>query len=497
MPFPEYSSYDATGLAELVRAGRVAPRELVAAAIEHIDALNPALNAVIHKMYDRALADADGDLPDGPFRGVPMLLKDLTSLYGGEPLTSGSRLFRNWIAPHDSEIVRRFKRAGLIVVGKTNAPEFGLVPYTEPELFGPTRNPWDTARTVGGSSGGSAAAVASGMVPVAGGGDGGGSIRIPASCCGVFGLKPTRGRNPTGPDQGELWRGAAVEHVLARTVRDSAAMLDVLSGPDAGAPYFAAPPDRPFAQEVGAPPGRLRIAFTTHPFLGHNVHDDCKRAVADAVHMLQSLGHELVESAPVVSREEFNLAFLTLICGEVRAEFSDARVALGRPVHRSDVEAPTWALGLLGKQITSGDYASALRYLQRTGRRIGEFFERVHVLLTPTVATPPFRHGALQPPASELAIMKTLGAMHAGVVLRLMGALKRAADTIFDWIPWPPLANITGQPAMSLPLSWNADGLPIGVHFMGRYGDEATLLRLAAQLEAAVPWRDRHPPVWS
>ncbi|HZK78273.1 MAG TPA: amidase, partial [Gemmatimonadaceae bacterium] len=264
----DFSSHDALSLAALVRTGEVSPRELVASAIERIEALNPKLNAVVHKMYDTALKQADGPLPDGPFKGVPFLLKDLGAWYAGEPLTGGSRLFKDWIPPHDTETVARFRRSGVIVVGKTNTPEFGLSPFTEPELHGPSFNPWDVSRTTGGSSGGSGAAVASGMVPFASASDGGGSIRVPASCCGVFGLKPTRGRTPTGPVNGEVWQGASIEHCLTRSVRDSAAMLDAIAGPDPGAPYWAERPARPFLDEVNAPPRKLRVAFTTQPLVG-------------------------------------------------------------------------------------------------------------------------------------------------------------------------------------------------------------------------------------
>ena len=496
MSFPEYANYDAVGLAQLVRRGEVTPRDLVTAAIERIEAHNPALNAVVHRMYDGALKLADGDLPDGPFRGVPFLLKDLLAAYAGEPMTSGSRLFRGWIAPADTEIVRRYRRAGLIVVGKTNTPEFGLVPFTESELLGNAHNPWDLARTPGGSSGGSAAAVASGMVPVAGGGDGGGSIRVPASCCGVFGLKPTRARTPTGPLQGELWRGATVEHVLTRSVRDSAAVLDAIAGPDPGAPYFAPPPVRPYLEESSTAPGRLRVAFTTRSLLGSTVHEDCRRAVTDAARLLESLGHEVIESAPAIDREEFNRAFLRVVCAELLTDFRDAGALLGRAVTRGDVEAPTWTMGMLGSRLSAADYASAVRYLQRTGRTVGQFFEDVHVLVSPVVAAPPVPIGSLQPPASELLAMRALGALHAARIMELLGGLERAARTVFEWLAYTPVANVTGQPAMSVPLSWNAEGLPIGVQFMGRYADEATLFRLAGQLEQAAPWRDRHPPVW-
>jgi amidase len=424
---------------------------------------------------------------------VPFLLKDLLAAYAGEPLTSGSRLFRGWIAPADTETVKRYRRSGVIVLGKTNTPEFGLTPFTESELFGPARNPWDPSRTTGGSSGGSAAAVASGMVPMAGGGDGGGSIRVPASCCGVFGLKPTRGRTPTGPQHGELWRGAAVEGVLSRTVRDSAAMLDAIAGPDAGAPYYPPPPERPFLEESARRPPRLRIAFTTRSLFGRDVHDDCRRAVADAVRLLESLGHDVVEGAPAVERDEFNRAFLRLVCGELLADFRDAETVLGHSVRRADVEAPTWALALLGGLLSAADYASAVRYLQRAGRAVGAFFEGVDVLVTPTVAAPPFPIGAMQPPPAELAAMRALGSMRAGRVLRAFGGLERAADRVFEWMGFTQLANVTGQPAMSVPLSWNAAGLPVGVHFVGRYADEATLFRLAAQLEEAAPWANRRP----
>jgi len=489
----DFSSHDAVSLAELVRTGQVSARELVTASIEHVESLNPQLNAVVHKMFDAALEQADAPRGNGPFEGVPFMLKDLLSWYAGEPITSGSRLYEGWIPPHDTEIVRRYRKSGVIVVGKTNTPEFGLTPYTEPELFGPTRNPWDVNRTTGGSSGGSAAAVASGMVPWAGGGDGGGSIRIPASCCGIFGLKPTRGRTPVGPDVGELWQGAVVEHCLTRSVRDSAAMLDAISGPEVGSPYYAPPVARPFLEEVGAPVGRLRIAFTGNPLLGNTVHADCKAALVDAVQLLESLGHDVFEAEPPVDAYQFNRAFLTMVCGEMNSELLIAKDRLGRAVKPSDVESTTWALNLLGGSLSAGEFVKSEHYLRSASRRIGEFFESIDVLVTPTLAEPPFMIGALQPPPHELAVLKVLGRMRATPILRMLRALEKTADKIFDVIPWPPLFNATGQPAMSVPLYWNADDLPIGIHVVGRYGDEATLFRLAAQLEEARPWRDRWP----
>ncbi|MBI1956175.1 MAG: amidase, partial [Acidobacteria bacterium] len=308
----ELALFDATAQAELVRRKEVQPVELVEAAIERIERLNPKLNAVVTPMYEEARSQAKKNLPDVPFTGVPLLLKDLLASYAGVRLTSGSSFLREFVPDHDSELVARQKRAGLIILGKTNTPEFGILPTTEPRLFGPSRNPWDLHRTPGGSSGGSAAAVAAGMVPMAHGNDGGGSIRIPASCCGVFGLKPTRGRNPLGPNFGDILSGLAVEHALTRSVRDSAALLDATCGPDPGAPYWASPPARPFLQEVGTPPGRLRIALTTVSIAGKPVHPDCLQAARDAAALCAELGHEVVEAIPPLVGQQMIQAFLTL-----------------------------------------------------------------------------------------------------------------------------------------------------------------------------------------
>ena len=492
-----YSTYDGLGLAELVRNGEVHPKELVESAIERIERLNPALNAVVHKMYQRARDAAVGELPDGPFRGVPILLKDLLAWFAGERITSGSRLFRDFVAPHDSEYVRRLKQTGVIVIGKTNTPEFGLTPFTEPELFGPARNPWNIERTTAGSSGGSAAAVASGMVPLASGGDGGGSIRMPASCCGIFGLKPTRGRTPTGPDNGEYWRGAAIEHVLTRSVRDSAAMLDATLGADVGAPYTAPSPAGPYLDEITREPGRLRIAFTMDSLMGREVHADCAAAVHDAAHLLESLGHHVEEAAPPVDKQQFNRAFLLLVAAETAADLEDARQLLGRGARRDEVEYGTWGLAMLGQALPAHEYAGALRYLQRAARAIGTFFERYDVFLTPTVATPPFPHGALQPTAAERRLLTVMGMLRGGSALRALGMVDKMADTVFEFMAFTAPFNVSGQPAMSVPLYWNAEGLPVGVQFVARYADEATLFRLAGQLERARPWFNRTPPVFA
>ncbi|HUH13193.1 MAG TPA: amidase, partial [Longimicrobiales bacterium] len=344
-----------------------------------------------------------------------------------------------------------------------------------------------------GSSGGSAAAVAAGMVPLAGGGDGGGSIRIPASCCGLFGLKPTRGRVPTGPDHGELWRGAAVEHVLTRSVRDSAAVLDAIHGPDVGAPYGAPAPARPFLEEVGAPPGRLRIAFSAEPLGGREVHPDCRAAVQDAARLLESLGHQVEAAAPPVERDAFARAFLTMLCGELRADIADAEAATGRRASSANLEHTTWALALMGERISAAAYSAAVRYLQRSARVVAGFFETRDVLLTPTLAMPPVRIGELMPPPLDAAALRVLGALRSGWALERLGMVEKAAAEAFRFAAYTPVFNVTGQPAMSVPLFWNDAGLPIGSQLVGRFGDEATLLRLAGQLEVARPWGERRP----
>jgi amidase len=494
--FREYDQYDGLGLAELVRRREVEPAELVEEAIRRIETLNPRVNAVIHKMYDLARQAAATDLPDGPFRGVPFLLKDLiTGACAGAPVCSGSRFHKDYIADHDSELVRRYKAAGLIVVGKTNTPEYGLMPVTEPALFGPSKNPWDLKCTPGGSSGGSAAAVATRLVPLAHGSDGGGSIRVPASCCGLLGLKPTRGRNPMGPDLGDLWHGLACSHVITRSVRDSAAALDATAGPDVGAPYYAPPPPRPFLEEVGADPGRLRIAFTTTSFLGDSVHEDCATGLAETVELCHDLGHELREAAPAIDGEAFARAFSTLVYAETRASIEEAEALAGRRATPRDFEPTTWAAGLLGSRIRAPELSRAIYTLQRIARQVGRFFEAHDVLLTPTLATVPPLIGALQPKPLLSLGMRLLGGLNAGGLLALLAEQSGTVNDIYEFIPYTPLANTTGQPAMSVPLVWNEEGLPIGMQFTGRYGDEATLFRLAAQLEQARPWSDRVPAI--
>ncbi|MBP8002077.1 MAG: amidase [Chloroflexi bacterium] len=490
--FPEYESYDGLGLAGLVRKGDVSPLELVEAAIDRIEARNPHLNAVVHKMYDGARHAAAHVPHDAPFAGVPFLLKDLLSAYAGVPLTNGCRFFKNYVPQHDSMMVQRYKAAGLLVLGKTNTPEFGITPVTESELLGTANNPWDVKRTTGGSSGGSAAAVAARCVPLAHGGDGGGSIRIPASCCGVFGLKPTRGRNPSSLPF-EPWQGNVCEHVITRSVRDSAAMLDATTGPTPGAPYFAPPSPRSFLSEVNTPPGRLRIAFTLHPFLGKEVDDTSRAGLAETVKLCQELGHELVEDYPRFDGPALARAFLTMLTGEIHADIVEAEQLLGRRATVDDFERDTWALHMLGSQIAAAQFVAATRTFQRVGQIIGQFFTDYDVLLTPTLAAPPVLSGSLMPQGAEATALRLMNRLGAGRVLNAMGMIDTAADRVYQFMPYTTVFNVTGNPAMSMPLYWSEAGLPIGMQFVGRYADEATLFRLAGQLEQAKPWFNKAP----
>ena len=492
MAFSEYSKHDGLGLAELVRKKKVSPAELVEEAISQIETHNPKINAVVHKLYERARTAAKGKLPDGPFKGVPFLMKDLMASVEGVPTSNGNKLWKNIPAKVSTEMAKRWENSGAVLVGKTNTPEFGLTPYTESDTLGPALNPWDTTRTTGGSSGGSGAAVAARMVPFASGGDGGGSIRIPASACGLFGLKPTRGRNPTGPIVGEAWEGFAIEHVLTRSVRDSAAMLDATKGPDVGAPYII-PDAGPFLKEVSKKPGKLKIAFSTKPMLGKNVHADCVKGVEETVALLKKLGHDVVEDAPAINGEEYSLHFLTIIAGQIRADIEEAAEAVGKKVSLGDFDITTFGTGLFGTILKASDYARAMRYLEFVSRGIGQFFEKYDVLLTPVLNQPPVKIGALKPSASEQTQIKMIARTGATWIINAMGIIKPIAAQTFEFVPWTPVFNVTGQPAMSVPLHWNDAGLPIGMHFVGKWGDEATLFQLAGQLEKAKPWFDKAP----
>ena len=491
--FPEYDRYDALALAEMVRQGQITPLELLEEAIARIEQINPNINAVVTRMYDQGRRVASEKNLEGPFAGVPILIKDLDYAYAGVPMTAGCRALKNFIPDYDDEITIRLKKAGTVILGKTNTPEFGLLGITEPELFGPCRNPWNTNHTPGGSSGGSAAAVAAGLVPLAAGNDGGGSIRIPSAYCGLFGLKPTRGRNPTGPSQGQMWLGAAQNHVITRSVRDSAAMLDATQGPDLGAPYQIRPPQKAYLEEVQTNPGRLKIAFNTRSPLGTPVHSECIRGVEETVQLLQELGHEVEEDHPDIDGLSLAKSYLSLYFGFVAAHIEELGSLLKRKIKPGEVEPSTWTLGLLGRVYSSGNLYQALNRWDLAARQMGIFFQKYDLYLTPTTAYPPAQIGELQPKGSEVFMMKLVNTFKLGRLLKASGLVDQLAEKSLERTPFTQLANLCGLPAMSVPLYWTGDGLPCGVQFIGPFGDEATLFRLAAQLETARPWFDKRP----
>ncbi len=496
MPLTDYGALDALGLADLVRRREVTASELLDEAIARAARVNDRLNAVVTPLHDDARRAIAAGLPAGAFAGVPFLLKDLDADCEGTPMSSGSRFLAGHRSAHDATLVARYRRAGLVIFGKTNTPEFGLTPYTEPELFGPTRNPWDSARTPGGSSGGAAAAVAAGVVPMAHANDGGGSIRIPASCCGLFGLKPTRGRTPVGPDCSQVWNGMAIGHAVTRTVRDSAALLDATAGPESTARDFAPPPARPFLDEVGAPPGRLRVAFTKRPHLGITApHADCVAAVEDAARLVSSLGHDVEERDVDLDSEALARDFFLVVCVAIATRIDQAAHAAGRRPRRAELQTSTRITAELGRQRSAVQLAAAHERLDAAARGATRFFEHFDLLLSPTLGLPPPAIGALHPHGLEAFAHEVLLALRLGVLLRLPGVVDSAVRRVFTFMPFTPLANVTGAPSMTVPLFWNDAGLPIGAMFTGRVGDEATLLRLAAQLESARPWARRRPPI--
>ena len=471
--FAEYGDYDGLGLADLVRRKQVTTKEVVEAAIARIEALNPALNAVVTKLYDQGRVTPDGQAPDAPFAGVPFLMKDLGGAQAGVPMTGGSRFFAHATTPVDAETVTRYKRAGLRILGRTNTPEFGLNASTEPVLFGPCHNPWDLTRSSGGSSGGSAAAVAAGIVPLAHASDGGGSIRIPASCCGLFGMKTTRNRLSYAPYAGESLAGCSVEHVVSRTVRDSAAALDASAGAAVGDPYFPPPPVRPYLQEVSTAPSQLRIAVTTGAFGGSPVDPDCIAAAESAARLCEELGHHVEHATPAYDTAGLDEGYDLLFAVNAAANIRLRARSLGLTPEPDGFERVTWMMMQMADKANAADYVQNLNRLHAISRQIQAFFTRYDVLITPTLAEPPVKLGVLNMMSDDL---------------------EAYAKRLWQFSPFTYPFNVTGQPAMSVPLAWNSDNLPIGVQFVGRYGDEAGLYRLAGQLEQARPWADRRPP---
>jgi amidase/6-aminohexanoate-cyclic-dimer hydrolase len=471
MAFKEYGNYDGVGLADLVRKKQVSAGELLDEAIARTARVDPQINAVVVKHYDYARKQIDRGLPDGPFTGVPFLLKDLDILEGTRT-TFGASIYKDDVADHTGTLAQRFLNSGVTVFGKSSSPEFGLLPTTESRLFGPTRNPWNLAHSSGGSSGGAGAAVAARILPVAHASDGGGSIRIPASASGVFGLKPTRARNPLGPDRGEGWGGFSCGHVLSISVRDSAAMLDAVHGPETSSPYVA-PPQRPFAEEVGRDPGRLRIAFTDKSPYGDAVDPEIAAAVREVASLLAGIGHHVEERAPVLAADPA-VVMATIVSANTALNVRLAEQRFGRAMTDSDFEILTLASAHNAQKTTATDYVAAQTSAFQISRGLAAFLETYDVFLCPTLCSPPLRIGELNTMSEDLS--------HIAPILR-------------RYMPGTSMFNMSGQPAMSVPLAWNAAGLPLGMMFAARFGDEATLFRLAAQLEQERPWKDKLPPI--
>jgi amidase len=476
MAFAEYADYDGVGLAALVRRGEVSPAELVEAAIDRIESRNGAVNAVVHTAYDEALKTAAGALPDGPFRGVPFLVKDLLITVAGWPRTNGSRFCLGQVDAEDSGLMRRYRQSGVVPLGKANLSEFGIAGTTETALFGPCRNPWNGEHSVGGSSGGSAAAVAAGIVPMAHGGDGRGSIRIPASCCGLVGLKPTRDRNPHLPDGYDFAQGFVVEHVLTRTVRDCATMLDVTGRPEPASPYAPPAKARPYAEEIEASPGALRIAWSSETANGRPVDPEVQAALETTAELLARLGHEVIPRGLGVDQRALWGAQNAFSGANFAAGMKRLIDQVGREPLADELEPLTWASWKGGRKFTGVEALWDMQELRKLSRGALALFEDFDVFLTPTLCAPPPKIGYLDPVANA---PRDIGRRNG------------------EFFPFPGPANMTGQPSISLPLAWSKSGLPMGMMFTARYADEATLFRLAGQLEKEAPWSGRRPATWN
>jgi amidase len=489
----DYVQADATALAQMAKEGRVSAAELLEVAAQQLARLNPLLNAVNLPMLEQAKKRVQEPL-SGPLAGVPILIKDAVQDYAGLPTSYGSRGYRNIVPKQHSAFVQRLLDAGAVIFGKTNTPELALKGVTDPAAFGITKNPWDLSRSPGGSSGGSAAAVAARVAPIAGANDGGGSIRIPASYCGLFGLRPSRGRVPPGPAVSEIWEGASSDHVLTRSVRDSALALEVLAGACRGDPFVIAPAGDNYVSAMARDPGRLKIAFCTKSPIGTDVAPEAVEAVRNAAKLLNSLGHELVEDEPHYDGAALARCFLEMYFGQVATTLGELRAAGARSL---DFELTTLLLEALGKAKSAGDYIRSHRRWNEFSRALGEFHQRYDLFLTPTVATPPIGHEATVMPAGQRRVLSfLLNTGLLGIMARLglmEGAIAQLSRQNLSYVPFTQLANLTGTPAMSVPLHWTADGLPVGVQFAAKFGGETQLLQLASQLEQAQPWMHRLP----
>jgi amidase len=489
----EYVNSDATRLAEHVASGETNANELLDIAISQYHRLNPQINAVCQPMFDLARDRVKQNL-NGPLAGVPMLIKDAVQDYAGLPTGNGSKVFSRVPAARHSHIVQRLLNAGAVIIGKSNTPELALKGVTDPLAFGPSRNPWNTAHTPGGSSGGSAAAVAAGMVPIAGANDGGGSIRIPAACCGLFGLRPSRGRVSVGPAHAEIWEGASSDLVLCRSVRDAALAMDVLSGPNDGDPFIIAPPQASFRDLASREPGVLRIGYSTRSPVDTPVHPQAIKAVEQAVEVLRSLGHEVVEAEPDYDGQALARCYLNMYFGQVAATLDQARETGARD---EEFELLTRTLAAFGRGMSSASYINSHRQWNQFSQALGVFYQQHDLYLTPTLAHPPIRHKQAEIPAGQARTLQWLLATGLLPLLARWGAMDNMVEDMarknLTYVPFTQLANLTGTPAMSVPLYWTPEGLPLGVQFSGPSASEPLLLQLASQLETAQPWANRWP----
>lgn len=492
MKIEEYLQYDALGLAGLVKQKQVTADELLALAIARAEQVNPKINAIVNPLYDLGKKMA-AQPNNGAFQGVPFLLKDLGAPLAGYPQSNGSKLLRYYVPPEDGTLIKRFKDAGVVIFGKTNTPEFGLMGTTEPKCFGPSRNPWNTDHITGGSSGGSAAAIAGGIVPIASAGDGGGSIRIPAACCGLFGLKPSRGRVSLGPDRSEDWDGAVVEHIISRSVRDSAVMLDNVCGPAPGDPYFLPNPEIPYGKVIEQDPRPLRVAFSTKSPLGNELDPEIVASVTDFANKLEAMGHHVEEASPEINGQDVAKAYLTIYLGQVGAQIKAYKQIYGKRAVSEGLEETTRIFGLLGNALPATDYVEQKYQWNMFGRIMGNFHQRYDLFVTPMLAEPPSEVGTLLPSAIEEFGLRWAEKLRAGKLLLKSGTIEAIATKSLEKTPFTQLGNLTGQPGMSLPLYWSSKGLPFGIQVMSAIGREDLLFALAGQVERAYPWFDKLP----
>lgn len=474
MEFSEYSKFDGTDLALLVKNMEVTPQELKNAALEGIESLNPVINAVVSTYPELAEEEIQSGLPNGPFKGIPFLIKESGAQAAGIPVNLGSRFAVGVTTPQDTNLMTRFRQAGLVTIGTSTTPEFAFNFSTESVHSGPTRNPWNTNLSAGGSSGGAAAAVSAGIVPIAHANDGAGSIRQPAAVNGLVGLKPTRGRIPHGPFRMEVLNGIGNEFAVTKSVRDSALLLDAIAGPDIGASYWAQPPTRPYISERENRPKRLKIAWMATPVNGAPVDKECTEALHKTVKLCEELGHELVEIAPQINAEEQFQATIRLWASSISRSIERLQISLNRKASSENLEASNWALYQYGQSLKATDLLEAYEFNNRVSRTVGEFFTEYDVILSPTIAQLPWEIGKLNANDPNLDA-------------------EQWTERMMGYAPFTNLFNTTGQPAISLPLGWSSEGLPIGMQFAGRFADESTLFQLAFQLEEAQPWKNKRP----